>query len=78
MADKVEIAYRSPSGRVCSYSQYGARVESHEPGSEANAAWNRLKTSGVPCHDDASWMDIAARVEVEEKPVLTIGQLELF
>lgn len=53
------IAYRSPAGRVVAYRRSDAIVvEHHEPGLEADAAWERLgRTTGVVMKDRAEWLD---------------------
>lgn len=58
------ISYRSPLGRVAAYSYgNGACVERHEPGAEADAAWERFGRTpdgwdGVSRYDGAEWMDM--------------------
>ena len=51
------ISYRSPLGTVLAFDQFGAEVVRLEPGAEAEAEWERMQTSGVPCHDGAAWID---------------------
>lgn len=52
------IAYRSPAGRVAAYNKYdGADTERHEPGPEADAAWERLRVEGVIQYEKAAWLD---------------------
>jgi hypothetical protein len=56
------ISYRSPRGRVIAFGGYDSRVtERHEPGPEADAAWERLGRlsagrDGVSRYDGAEWV----------------------
>ena len=54
---KASIAYRSPAGRVVAFDKYGAKTECHEPGVEAEKAWQRLGLLGATMCPMAVWLD---------------------
>jgi hypothetical protein len=75
---KSAIAYRSPLGRVAAYDQFGAVVERHEPGGEADAAWERLRVEGARVYDGAEWMDPRAEAKTETKTGETMNEYQRF
>jgi hypothetical protein len=65
MSTKIDMAYRSPLGRVQTYSFCGGtRKETYEPGEEADRAWERLSEKPPAVYrDGAAWLDGEERRE---------------
>jgi hypothetical protein len=76
---KSSIVYCSPVGRVLAFGGPNSAVtERHEPGPEADAAWERLYADALVKHyDGATWLDAAPGSVIEQGDTPEGGKEEM-